>query len=128
MNLSAGNTQADHPEIIPKTLKGVVNTNGLTATAWLEYGTTSGGPYFNSNTQTVTGSSDTPHKQRHKRPIGGHEILLPALRLKLKKEQPLVLKLNLTNGFPSLQILELTMYKSKQLMLTNRCVMITCSN
>ena len=42
------------------TLKGVVNANGLTAAAWFEYGTTSGGPYLNSNTQTVTGSSDTP--------------------------------------------------------------------
>ncbi|MCR4321146.1 MAG: IPT/TIG domain-containing protein [Candidatus Brocadiaceae bacterium] len=42
------------------TLNGTVNANGLSTTAWFEYGDTSGGPYLNSNTQTVTGTSDTP--------------------------------------------------------------------
>ena len=67
-NLSAGTAQpptvttGDAADITVNaaTLKGVVNANGLTATAWFEYGDTSGGPYLNSYTQTVTGSSDTP--------------------------------------------------------------------
>ncbi len=67
-NLSAGTAQpptvttGDAADITldGATLKGVVNANGLTATAWFEYGDTSGGPYSNTNTQTVTGSSDTP--------------------------------------------------------------------
>ncbi len=67
-NLSAGTAQAptvtteDAADITVDgaTLHGVVNAHGLTATAWFEYGDTSGGPYFNTQTQTVTGSSDTP--------------------------------------------------------------------
>ncbi|MCR4322456.1 MAG: SBBP repeat-containing protein, partial [Candidatus Brocadiaceae bacterium] len=67
-NLSAGTAQpptvttgdASDITLDSATLKGVVNANGLTAAAWFEYGTTSGGPYLNSNTQTVTGSGDTP--------------------------------------------------------------------
>ena len=42
------------------TLKGAVNANGLTATAWFEYGDTSGGPYSHTTTQTVTAQGDTP--------------------------------------------------------------------
>ena len=67
-NLSAGTAQSptvttgDAADITVNsaTLNGVVNAHGLTATAWFEYGDTSGGPYSHTNTQTVTGSSDTP--------------------------------------------------------------------
>ncbi|MFN3533146.1 MAG: SBBP repeat-containing protein [Candidatus Brocadia sp.] len=67
-NLSAGTAQpptvttGDAADITVNTatLKGVVNANGLTATAWFEYGDTSGGPYSHTTTQTVTGTSDTP--------------------------------------------------------------------
>src|SRR3990172_7144934 len=58
-NLSAGTAQpptvttgdASDITLNAATLKGTANANGLTAAAWFEYGTTSGGPYLNSNTQ-----------------------------------------------------------------------------
>ena len=69
-NLSAGTGTAQPPTVTTgdvaditvnsATLKGVVNAHGLTATAWFDYGDTSGGPYSHTTTQTVTGSSDTP--------------------------------------------------------------------
>ncbi len=64
-NLSAGTAQpptvttGDAADITVDgaTLHGVVNAHGLTAAAWFEYGDTSGGPYFNTQTQTVTGKT-----------------------------------------------------------------------
>ena len=41
------------------TLSGTVNANGLSTTAWFEYGTLSGLYGSKSSTQTVTGSNDT---------------------------------------------------------------------
>ncbi|GAN33996.1 MAG: hypothetical protein DYG83_13515 [Candidatus Brocadia sp. AMX2] len=40
-------------------LNGTVNANGLAATSWYEYGTTSGSYSSTSSTQTVSGLSDT---------------------------------------------------------------------
>ena len=41
------------------TLNGTVNANGLTTTAWFNYGTSSGSYTHTSFTQTISGSSDT---------------------------------------------------------------------
>ncbi|MEK7291111.1 MAG: carboxypeptidase regulatory-like domain-containing protein, partial [Planctomycetota bacterium] len=41
------------------TLNGTVNANGLTTTAWFNYGTNSGSYTHTSSTQTISGSSDT---------------------------------------------------------------------
>ena len=41
------------------TLAGIVNANGLSTTAWFEYGTTSDVYNYTTSTQTVSGSSDT---------------------------------------------------------------------
>ena len=41
------------------TLNGTVNANGLSTTAWFEYGTTSGSYGSTSSTQSVSGSSNT---------------------------------------------------------------------
>ena len=41
------------------TLNGTVNANGVSTTAWFNYGTTSGSYGNTSSTQTVTGSSNT---------------------------------------------------------------------
>ncbi len=41
------------------TLNGTVNANGLTTTAWFNYGTNSGSYTHTSSTQTITGSGDT---------------------------------------------------------------------
>ena len=41
------------------TLNGTVNANGLTTTAWFNYGTTSGSYSSTSSTKTISGSSDT---------------------------------------------------------------------
>ena len=41
------------------TLSGTVNANGLTTTAWFNYGTNSGSYTNTTSTQTISGSSDT---------------------------------------------------------------------
>lgn len=41
------------------TLNGIVNANGLSTTAWFQYGATSGFYTYTSSTQSVSGSDDT---------------------------------------------------------------------
>ena len=67
------------------TLNGTVNANGLSTTAWFNYGITSGTYTGTSTTQSVSGSSNTTVSSDIKRIIFKHDILLPHSGIKQRR-------------------------------------------